>query len=57
MIRVVHPNPDPDILPIPDPRLKKALDPGSGSATLASNLKYIYGKSRGLFYLQSSDCV
>jgi hypothetical protein len=26
--------PDPDFLPIPDPRVKKAPDPGSGSATL-----------------------
>ena len=27
--------PDPDFFPIPDPGVKKALDPGSGSATLA----------------------
>jgi hypothetical protein len=28
------PDPEPDFLPIPDPGVKKALDPGSGSATL-----------------------
>jgi len=30
------PDPDPDFLPIPDPRVKRYqfLDPGSGSATL-----------------------
>jgi hypothetical protein len=28
------PDPDADFLPIPDPGVKKALDPGSGSATL-----------------------
>jgi hypothetical protein len=28
-------DPDPDFLPIPDPGVKKALDPGSRSATLA----------------------
>ncbi len=32
MIRI--PDPDLDFLPIPDPGLKNALDPGSGSATL-----------------------
>jgi hypothetical protein len=38
MIRAAHPGswiPDLDFLPIPDPGIKKALDPGSGSATLA----------------------
>jgi hypothetical protein len=29
--------PDPDFLPIPNPGVKKAPDPGSGSATLAIN--------------------
>jgi hypothetical protein len=28
------PDRDPDFSPIPDPVVKKALDPGSGSATL-----------------------
>jgi hypothetical protein len=32
MIRVL--NPYPDFVPIPDPGIKKAPDPGSGSATL-----------------------
>jgi hypothetical protein len=30
------PDPDADFLPIPDPGVKKAPDPGSGSATLLS---------------------
>jgi hypothetical protein len=30
-------DPDLDYLPIPDPGVKKALDPGSGSATLVSS--------------------
>jgi hypothetical protein len=34
MIRDFIPDPDLDFLPIPDPRVKKALDLGSGSATL-----------------------
>jgi hypothetical protein len=34
MIRNVHPDPDPDFLPIPDPGVKKAPDPGSRSSTL-----------------------
>jgi hypothetical protein len=34
MIQVVFPEPDPDFLPIPDPGVKKALYPGSGSAAL-----------------------
>jgi hypothetical protein len=34
MIRVVHPGSDADFLPIPDPGVKKAPDPGSGSSTL-----------------------
>ncbi len=31
---IPDPDPDPDFLPIPYPGVKKALDPGSGSATL-----------------------
>jgi hypothetical protein len=34
MIRVVHPDPDPDFLTIPDHNVRKAPDPGSGPATL-----------------------
>jgi hypothetical protein len=34
MIRHVHPDTDLNLLPIPDPGVKKAPDPGSGSATL-----------------------
>jgi hypothetical protein len=39
MIREVcsSPDPDRDFLPIPDPGVKKALDPGSGSASLTLN--------------------
>ncbi len=33
------PDPDLDFLPIPYPGVKKAPDPGSGSATLVNNLK------------------
>jgi hypothetical protein len=44
MIWVVHPgipDPDPDFLPIPDLRVKKAPDPGSGSATPYSNIIFL----------------
>jgi hypothetical protein len=34
MIQVFIPDPDPDFLTIPDPGVKMARDPGSGSAIL-----------------------
>jgi hypothetical protein len=48
------PDPDPDFLPIPDPRsrVKKALDPASGSATLVNN----YLKSPFLVFLDITSC-
>jgi hypothetical protein len=41
------PDPDPEFLSIPDPGVKKALDPGSGSATLLSNNYLQAGPSHG----------
>jgi hypothetical protein len=36
------PDPDPYFSPIPDPGVKKSLDPGSGSATLHNTYRYRY---------------
>jgi hypothetical protein len=35
------PDPNPDFLPIPDPGVKKTLDPGSRSATFFVVIKYL----------------
>jgi hypothetical protein len=59
MIRVVHPksglfipDPDPDFLHIPVPGVKKAPDPGSGSATLlANNSDFIVYPTLGIILL------
>jgi hypothetical protein len=42
MIRVFDPGPDPDLLPIPDPRVKKAPDPGSWIRIRNTVLNQIY---------------
>jgi hypothetical protein len=47
MIRVVHPGSGFRILIFPDPGVKKAPDPGSGSATLISNNNFPAGPSHG----------
>jgi hypothetical protein len=41
--------PDPDFLPIPDPWVKRAPDPGSGSAILAADLHHVDGGSDQAF--------
>jgi hypothetical protein len=49
------PDLDADILPIPDPGVKKAPDPGSGSATLLTQVflgpKEVVGSDMGLFLI------
>jgi hypothetical protein len=42
--------PDLDFLPIPDPVAKKAPDPGSGSATLDTGIKFLELTS-GLYFV------
>ncbi len=37
------PDPDLDFLPVPDPGVEKALDPGSAALTLAKHSKGKYG--------------
>jgi hypothetical protein len=57
MIRLFIPDPDLDFFPIPDPTVKKALDPGSRSAILfylvSESLKvyerYFFQKSYAAF--------
>jgi hypothetical protein len=43
------PNPDLDFFPIPDPGVKKAPDPGCGSAALVKTHISLYGLSRPNF--------
>jgi hypothetical protein len=42
MIWVVHPGSGSCLFPIPDPRVKNASDPGSGSATLEVTVHFIF---------------
>jgi hypothetical protein len=53
------PDPDFDFLPIPDLGVKKAQDPGSGSATLAKEvffIKMIRGVFRGTLLQGWKEC-
>jgi hypothetical protein len=42
-------DPDADFLPIPDPEVKKAPDPGSGSATLLESVLFLLAFPIGYF--------